>query len=52
MARKVISRGEWIILIIIAIVLLTFGLNKCGVGVIKTTEDSEMIDRPHYQPVE
>ncbi|MCB0639499.1 MAG: hypothetical protein KDC54_22890 [Lewinella sp.] len=47
MARKVLSRFEIIIIIIIALVLLTLGLDKCGIDVIKKSEDSEMIDRPH-----
>lgn len=47
MARKVISRGEIIIIAILTFAILTFALQKCGVNVIKTTEESEMIERPH-----
>lgn len=47
MARKVISRVELIIIVIVALVLLTLGLDKCGVDVIKKSEDQEMIQRPH-----
>lgn len=47
MARKVISKGEIIILVILGFAILTFALQKCGVDVIKTSEESEMIDRPH-----
>jgi hypothetical protein len=47
MARKVISRSEIIIMVIIGLVLLTLGLDKCGVDVIKKSEDSEIIERPH-----
>ncbi len=47
MARKVISRGEIIIVAILGFAILTFALQKCGVDVIKTSEESEMIDRPH-----
>lgn len=47
MAQKVISKGEIIILVILGLAILTFTLQKCGVDVIKTSEDAEMIDRPH-----
>lgn len=47
MARKVISKGEIIIVAILGFAILTFALQKCGVNVIKTSEESEMIDRPH-----
>jgi hypothetical protein len=39
--------GPLILLAIIAFAVLTFVLGKCGIGVIKTTEDSEIIDKPH-----
>lgn len=47
MARKVLSRGEIIIMVVIAIILLSFAMQKCGVDVMDTTEESEMIERPH-----
>lgn len=47
MARKVISKGEIIILVILGFAILTFALQKCGVDVMKTSEDSEIIQRPH-----
>jgi hypothetical protein len=47
MPRKVITRGEIIILVILGFALLTFGLQKCGVKVVNTSEDSELLDRPH-----
>jgi hypothetical protein len=47
MARKVISKGEIIILIILGFAILTFALQKCGAKVINTSEDSEIIQRPH-----
>lgn len=47
MAQKVISKGEIIILLILGFAILTFALQKCGVNVMKTKENSEIIDRPH-----
>lgn len=47
MAQKVISKGEIIILVILGFAILTFALQKCGVNVMKTSEDSEIIQRPH-----
>lgn len=47
MARKVISKGEIIIIAILGFAILTFALQKCGVDVMKTSEDSEIIQRPH-----
>lgn len=45
--KKVITRGEIFILALIVFALLTFGLQKCGVGVVKTTDDTELIQKPH-----
>ncbi len=42
--KKVLSRWDWIWLILVALILLTALLNKIGVKVVKTTEDSELID--------
>jgi hypothetical protein len=47
MPRKVISRFEWFVLIVISLLLLSFALQKCGVNVLNVKEDSEIIDRPH-----
>lgn len=42
--KKVLSRWDWIWLILVALILLTALLNKVGIKVVKTTEDSELID--------
>lgn len=47
MARKVLSRVEIVILIIIALVFLSFAMQKCGVDVAATSEESEIIAHPH-----
>ena len=47
MARKILSRGELIIIAIISVILLSFALQKCGVDVMGTSEESEIIQRPH-----
>jgi len=47
MPRKVISRFEWFVLIVIGVILLSIALQKCGVKVVNTKEDSQIIDRPH-----
>lgn len=47
MARKVLSRVEIFILIVIAIVFLSLAMQKCGVDVTATSEESEIIDKPH-----
>ncbi|MCB0634142.1 MAG: hypothetical protein KDD15_30635 [Lewinella sp.] len=41
--RKVLSRWEIIMLVIVAIILLTALLQNFGIHVINTTEDTEMI---------
>lgn len=45
--KKVVSRAEIIILAVIGFVLLSFGLQKCGLNVVKTTDDTELIHKPH-----
>ncbi len=47
MARKVLSRGEIIIIAIIGIIFLSFAMQKCGVDVMGTSEESEIIQKPH-----
>lgn len=47
MAQKVVTKGEIFILVIIAIIIISFTLQKCGVDVMSTSEESEMIERPH-----
>ncbi len=42
--RKVLSRWDYIWLIIIALILLTALLNRLGVKVVNTSEKSEIID--------
>ena len=42
--RKVLSRWDYIWLIIIALILLTALLNRLGVKVVNTTEKSEISD--------
>jgi hypothetical protein len=49
MAQKVVTKGEIFILVIIAIIILSFTLQKCGVNVMSTSEDAEMIDKPHHR---
>lgn len=47
MAEKVISRGEMVILAIVILAILSFALQKCGINVVNTTEESEIIHKPH-----
>jgi len=47
MARKVLSKVEIFILVVIAIIFLSFAMQKCGVDVAATSEESEIIDHPH-----
>ena len=49
MSRKVLSRGEIIILAIVGLILLAFAMQKCGIDVAATSEESEIIDKPHTQ---
>ena len=42
--RKVLSRWDYIWLVIIALILLTALLNRLGVKVVNTSEKSEIID--------
>lgn len=41
--RKVLSRWEWVMLIIALVILLTVILRKFGINMIYTTDDTEMI---------
>lgn len=41
--RKVLSRWEWFMLIIVIIIILTAVLRNFGVNMIYTTDDTEMI---------
>ena len=45
--KKLLSRWDWLWLVVVFIILLGITLPKCGIHMIKTTEDSEVIDRPH-----
>lgn len=45
--RRVLKRGEWILLLIALFILLTFALQKMGVPIVSTSEDSELIQKPH-----
>lgn len=47
MAEKVISRFEMVILAIVVLAILSFALQKCGVDVVSTSEESEIIQKPH-----
>lgn len=47
MAQKVLSKVEIFILIVIAIIFLSFTMQKCGIDVAATSDESEIIDRPH-----
>lgn len=45
--RRVLKRGELILLLVALFILLTFVLQKMGVPIMSTTEDSELIQKPH-----
>ena len=47
MAKKVINRTEIILLLLVGFVLLSFGLQKCGLPIMNTTDDTELIQKPH-----
>lgn len=47
MARKIVTKFEIVLLVIIGFIILTFTLKKCGLDVTKETEETEIIDRPH-----
>lgn len=44
---KLLSRWDWLWLILVVFILLTITLPKCGIHMIKQTEDSQIIDNPH-----
>lgn len=44
---KLLSGWDWLWLVVIALILLTITLPKCGIHMIKQTEDSQIIDKPH-----
>lgn len=45
--KRLLSRWDWLWLIIAIFILLTIGLERCGVNVIQRTEDSEIRHKPH-----
>ena len=46
--KKVISRTDWIIIIVLGAIFLYFFINNVmGVDVIKQTDDTEILDNPH-----
>ncbi len=45
--KRILTRFELILLIIALLIILSFALQRMGVDVIKKSEDSEIIQRPH-----
>lgn len=46
--KKVISRTDWIIIIVVGAILLYFFLqNVVGVPVVEQTDETEIVDDPH-----
>lgn len=41
--RKILSRWEWIMLIIVALIILNVLLSKVGIHIINTKEETEVI---------
>ena len=41
--RKILSRWEWIMLIIVGLIILNMLLGKMGIHIIDTKENTEMI---------
>ena len=45
--KRLMSKFEWVLLIIAGLILLSIVLQKFGIHVMQKTEGTEMIDRPH-----
>lgn len=45
--KRRISRIEWVLIIIAGLIFLSLVLERLGVPIVSTSEDSELIQRPH-----
>lgn len=45
--RKRGMRWDWVFLALVLFVLFSYILQRCGINVVKQTDDSEIIDKPH-----
>lgn len=45
--RRVVSRWNMLWLSIVFFILLSVVMQKCGIKIMKQTEDSELIQKPH-----
>lgn len=45
--KRRLTRIEWVLIIIVGLILLSLVLERLGVPIVSTSEDSELIQRPH-----
>ena len=45
--KKLLSRWDIIWLLITLFIILTIMLPKCGIHMVQTTEETEILDNPH-----
>lgn len=45
--RRIISGWSMLWLAVIFFILISIVMQKCGINIMKQTEDSELIDKPH-----
>ncbi len=45
--RRIISRWSMLWLAVVFFILISIVMQKCGIKIMKQTEDSELIDKPH-----